>query len=495
MRNVLWIMTDQHRADCLGCMGHPAVQTPNLDRLAAEGMAFDQAFCQSPVCMASRAALLTGRSPQALGVRGMDLLRPWETTTAEVLRRAGYHTGAFGKLHLTPELYTRDVLGSDVPVLDWRRFADAAALPALELPPEKEQYGFCEHLGCDDACQGRFHEWLRRRGEEPRPRPERLCAEGPADLYVSPYSAELDPSAFIAERTADFIRRRAGGGPWMAFCSFIAPHHPFAAPAEQLARYDPDALPLPAAKGGVDLDGLPERLQAAIGETDRLPEAVLRRIVQHYLAAISQVDDGVGRLLQTLEETGQGDETIVLFVADHGEFLGNHGLLRKPSFQYDETLRVPLLLRLPEGPRNRRVAGLVECIDLHPTLLGLLGVECNPGVQGRDWSDCLRREALEAIGHEAVHAEMHEMSPQTHGTPRGAFAAVQTLRTRTRKLCLYPTLGAEVGQLFDLANDPDESVNRYHDPAWRAEREALTHALVQRLHRNADPLPLRLTQW
>lgn len=117
--NVLWIMTDQHRADCLGCMGHPLIRTPNLDRLAGAGVVFDNAFCQSPVCMASRASLFTGRYPQAIRVRGMGILPPLETTFPETLKRAGYLTAAFGKVHLTPEQYTRSRLGSDVPILDW----------------------------------------------------------------------------------------------------------------------------------------------------------------------------------------------------------------------------------------------------------------------------------------------------------------------------------------------------------------------------------------
>jgi len=140
-------MTDQHRADCLGCMGHPAIQTPHLDRIGTEGIVFENAFCQSPVCMASRAALFTGRYPEAVRVRGMGVLPPWETTFPEVLKRSGYRTGAFGKVHLTPERYTRDQLGSDVPILDWRRFADDAELPPFLDDLSKRDYGFDVHIG------------------------------------------------------------------------------------------------------------------------------------------------------------------------------------------------------------------------------------------------------------------------------------------------------------------------------------------------------------
>jgi len=137
--NVLWIMTDQHRADALGCTGG-AVLTPHLDRLAASGVLFENAFCQTPACMASRASGFTGRYPAAVRVRGMGILPPRETTTPEVFRRNGYRTGTFGKVHLTPEQYTLHVLGRDVPTLDLSLFAEAACLDPLPDDPLKKNY-------------------------------------------------------------------------------------------------------------------------------------------------------------------------------------------------------------------------------------------------------------------------------------------------------------------------------------------------------------------
>ena len=491
--NVLWIMTDQHRADCLGFMGHPAIQTPNLDRMAAEGIVFESAFCQSPVCMASRAALFTGRYPATVRVRGMGILPPQETTFPEVLKRHGYRTGAFGKVHLTPELYVLNQLRSEVPILDWRRFVEPAKLTPIVEDPCKEDYGFDVHVGCDDACQGNFREWLRRHAPEMLPRKPAIPSDGgPSDLYVSPYPSEYHQSTYIAAQAADFIRSAKDGQPWFAFCSFVAPHHPFEAPADQIARYALDSVPLPEHKGGVQEKFIPAPVSTAIGEADRFPSAVRRRIVQHYLASISLIDDCVGRLLDVLRERNCLDNTMVVFVADHGEFLGNHGLLRKPSLHYDETLRVPLLLRVP-GLSARRVAGLVELVDLHPTLLGLLGVQVNPGVQGLDWSNQLRDGA--AIGRDDVYADMFDLNPMVFGQLTGPYAACQTLRTPEWKLSVYPTAGKEFGQLFDLRNDPQESRNRYHDRNCSNVREELLWELVSRCHRQADPLPLVLTQY
>jgi len=492
-KNVLWIMTDQHRADCLGFMGHPVAQTPHLDRLAAEGVVFERAFCQSPVCMASRAALMTGRYPAAVRVRGMGVLPPQETTLPEWLRRNGYSTGAFGKVHLTPEQYTRDQLGSRVPVLDWRQFAGPAHLAPIADDPYKTDYGFQVHVGCDDAGQGHFKAWLRREAPHLADlRPEPWSPDGPGDLVVSPYPSEFHPTTYVASQAEQFIRSQSGDAPWLAFCSFIHPHHPFSPPADQIARYDGADIPLPERKGGVEARLIPPLPATAIGEIDRYSTGLQRRIVLHYLATISLIDDGVGRLVQALRDTGRMDDTVILFVADHGEFLGNHGLLRKPSLHYDETLRAPMLLRCP-GLERRRVDGLVELVDLYPTLLGLLGIETNAGVQGIDWSAELRDGR--DVGRDEIHSDMYDLAPVVFGKTHGAYAACQTLRTHHWKLNVFPDDGPQYGMLFHLAEDPDESRNLYDDPGCAAVREELLWRLVSRLHKQVDPLPLRLTQY
>ncbi|MCG2660456.1 MAG: sulfatase-like hydrolase/transferase [Kiritimatiellae bacterium] len=488
-------MTDQYRADCLGYRGHPVVKTPHLDSLAATGVVFENAFCQSPACMASRASLFTGRYPTTVRVRGMGVLPPVETTFPEVLRRRGYRTGAFGKVHLTPEQYTLNELHEDTPTLDWRRFAKDAGIPPIPDDPFKDNYGFETYVGCEDVLLGKFRSWLKKKNPAlAKKKSERLCKDGPGDLFVSPYPSEFHPSTFIAEQAAEYIKTRSGeSSPWFTFCSFIAPHHPFEAPLDQLERYDIESIPLPSLKGGVEPAFIPAPASLAIGEMDQYPNEVKRLIVLHYLASISLIDDGVGLLLSALEQSGQLDNTMIVFTSDHGEFLGNHGLLRKPSLHYDETLRVPLLIRLPEGRSGgRRVSGLVELTDVHPTLLGLLGLPVNNGVQGIDWST--RLQTGEGIGRADVYADMFDLTPRFVKLS-GPYMAVQTLRTDHWKLNIYPTAGRQYGQLFDLQNDPDESQNRYADAKFRDIREELLWRLASRMHENTDPLPFWLTQF
>ncbi len=495
--NILWIMTDQQRADSLGCLGNPLAETPNLDRLAAQGIVFGNTFCQSPVCMASRAVAFTGRYPGAIPVRGMGILPPDEVTTPEVLQRQGYATGAFGKVHLTPERYTREVLKSEVPILDWRRFAEPARIRPIPDDPCKRNYGFQEHVGCEDCLRGEHKAWLREVAPSLLEAPRQPVAGGPGDLYVSPFPAEYHESAFITRKTLDFIARQPANNPWFAFCSFIAPHHPFEAPREYIDLFDPAQFDIPDGTPESEQLLLPDRVRKAWHDMDHWTEDGKRQVMRHYAAAIRLIDDSVGKLIDALQRNGQLDHTIVVFTADHGEFACRRGLVRKPSLHYDDTLRVPLILRLPGAQgAGRRVDGLVELADLHPTLLGLAGIPLNPGVQGRDWSEALRRH--NPIGRDDIYSDMYD-DPVDESrcllVSGGPYMAVQTLRTPEWKLNLYPTTGPRFGQLFHLAEDPGECVNRYDDPACRTVREELLWQLNRRRFEQADPLPYVLSQW
>ncbi len=495
--NVLWIMTDQQRADSLGCMGNSIARTPNIDRLAEEGVLFRKAFCQSPVCMASRAVALTGRYPSAIPVRGMGLLPPDEVTTAEVLQRNGYSTGAFGKLHLTPELYTGEVLGSDTPILDWKVYADDAKIRPIPHDPFKENYGFQTHVGCDDALRGEHRRWLERVRPELLDAGKKRVEGGPGDLYISPYPPEYHESTFIATMTSDYIKKQAGEkNPWFAFCSFIAPHHPFEAPEEHINRFSTDMFDIPQTAEDSERMLVPEKARAAWDHMDGWSDEAKKKIIQHYYASVSLIDDCVGRLIDTLASTGYLDNTIIIYTSDHGEFLCNRGLLRKPSMLYDDTLNVPLIIKRPKNSQGQRIDGLVELADLHPTLLGLAGLDINPGVQGIDWSQCIGHTTK--VGRESIFAEMYDdpVDKEKCMIVRGGpYMAVQTIRTEKWKLSIYPTAGQEFGQLFDLDNDPGETTNLYADPSCRGKREELLWHLNARRFEQVDPLPYILSQW
>ncbi len=517
--NVLLILCDQLQAKCLGFMGHPVVQTPHLDRLAGESVVFDNAFVQVPVSLGSRSCILTGRYPEANGARSMSFLGPQERTLAEDLLRGGFDTALFGKLHLTPQLYTGETFKTREPVSDWRRFKEAAHLLDMVDDPARRHYGFAERVECEDSLQGSYEAWVRERMDRPKSyrdgeagmkkhragaalvaegrRPPSLFPGQPhAGVYVSPVPSELHHSSFIADQTEAFIRRRdADSKPWFAFCSFLHPHHPFDAPQDQIDRYSPGDITLPPTNGEPSADEVPSRIAGAIGQFAKVCAEAQRMLIHHYYASISLIDDCIGRLRAALEETGQLENTIIAFGADHGEMLGSHGLLTKPTYLYDELIRVPLFIRVPRNhaagnTTPRRIDGMVEMVDLYPTLLGLLDRPIHPGVQGINWTGPLL--GGEAFGRQEIHCE-------SFGTPFDMpgihTCKAQCLRTAKWKLNVYIESSHEHGQLFDLVNDPNESTNLYHDASHRDIREELMWRLLRKKNAQADPLPIRLSQW
>lgn len=500
--NVLWIMTDQLQADCLGFMGNAVVQTPHLDELAAQSFVFERAYVQTPVCMGSRGSIMTGRYPAACGAKGMGILPPQEITIAETLKRQNYRTGMFGKLHLTPQQYTKQHLGSDVPINDWRVFKDAAKLPDVVDDPCKENYGFDELIDCDDSNRGVYYKWLKEQtgyDEKYRAGVELIAAgKRPEsnfdlkDIFVSPLPSSLHHSSFIGGQADAFIRHNKDTPNWFAWCSFIHPHHPFEAPQDQIDRYPLADIPLPSkAKGKPCPDDFPANAACAIDEFLELPEAAQRTLIQHYYASISLIDDNVGKLISTLKETGQWENTIIIFASDHGEFAGERGLMRKPSLHYEELIRVPLFIRVPgQESKARRINGMVEMVDVYPTLMGLLDMEIHAGVQGKDWSRALL--SGEDLGCEEIHCESY--GPLVEDNLIG-YAKVQTLHTEKWKLSIYPEGDPEHGLFFDMENDPLETTNLYRDPRYQQQREEMLWRLVRRKFQETDPLPIRLSQW
>lgn len=492
--NILWIMADQLRADCVGFMGNKIVQTPNLDTLASEGIVFTNAFCQSPACMASRASLFTGRYPSTIKVRGMGILQPSETTLPEWLRRNGYHTALAGKLHFTPEQYTRDYLHSDIPIIDWRKFSKEANICDIVCDVFKENYGFEKYIGCEDILTGNFQNWLKNNHPTLlRKKIEPFSEEGPRDLFISPYPSEAHHTTFIAKQAENFIREWKNENPWFVLCSFIAPHHPFEAPLDQIERYNEEEIFMPEDKGGVDERFIPVPAKHAIGEIKKHSEKIQKRIILHYLASISLIDDCVGILIEALKNTSQYENTLIVFCSDHGEFIGNHTLLRKPSIHYDELIRVPLLIRLPGSAcAGRYFNELVELVDVYPTILGFLGIKGNPGIQGIDLSHQIISGRDEA--RQDIYSEMYDIKP-LFTQPFGPYMSVITLRTKKWKLNIYPTAGIEYGQLFNLEEDPDESRNLYADLSLKSIKEEMLWNLTGRMHLMVDPIPFWLSQY
>jgi arylsulfatase A-like enzyme len=501
-------MADQFRADALGCFGNPIVRTPNLDRLAAGGVGFENAFVQSPVCMASRAAIHTGRYPRTCRVPSMGLLPPDEVTLAETLKRHGYATGTFGKLHLTPmgtQWLDRHQAHEDDDALSFLEPTGLTAphWRAVARDPCKRNFGFDVAVGVGDMLWGHYFDWLGRVAPEhvphaaseswgigrggfkfgDSPPATRLFPEHVRDFFDSHLPAEVHPSQFIVDQARAFVRANRDR-PFFVHCSFVDPHHPFNAPIPYNRAYAPGEMPLPAPLDAAACfpPDLPPPVARSVARGRTFPPELWQWMLANYYGMVSHVDHCAGALLDEIRSQGLWEDTVVVFIADHGEYAGDHHLLYKGSLHFDSLMRVPMIVA--HGNRaqaGRRVRALVQEIDVYPTIMGLLGLPIHAGVQGKDLSAVVLGGSED--GYEVVTCELDTLPDATYQTS-------QTVRTAEWKLEVFPLAGT--GMLFDIKNDPGETRNLYRDPAHARVRDALTFDLLRHLCQSKDPLPIRL---
>jgi len=533
--NVLLIMTDQQRADTLSLRpagaphsgysgaGNPIIQTPNLDRLASEGTRCTRAYVQNPICMPSRSTLFTGRYPRSHRVWTNGVPLPTdEITISHMLGAAGYRTASFGKLHFTPTGASPG-LGRYESSQMWRDPAYAEEMASWHGP----YYGL-EHveLAIGHNVPGGHHgAWLRREHPDVLPLFNKDAAlkpdSGAHGSWKSAAPVELHSSTWVADRTIAYLRDQITGDagssgysgdandggdarpeshtPFFAVCSFPDPHHPFAPPAPWSEMYDPAAMRLPVRRHG-ELDDLPPHFaEHARGAWNRqgpkspdypdgLPDEHLREIIAHYYAMISLVDHNVGRVLDALDTLGLAENTLVIFTSDHGELLGDHGLLLKGPFLYEGLVRIPMLWRLPGRiPAGTVLDAPVGHVDVAPTVLNLLGLETPLGVQGQS--------LVPAIAPDTGSApDVTALRPWVLTEYRKGFSpdlSLKQLHTGRHKLTYYGH--DNFGEFFDLHEDPDELHNRFADPAYADVRRTLERQLLDALITTEDPLPPQIS--
>ena len=423
--SVLFIVTDQHHASALGAAGNADIRTPHLDRLAHEGVIFDRAFCNTPQCRPSRYTMWTGEYARTHG------LAPERTTVAELLQEAGYRTASIGKHHMRRERMGRRH-GFDETV-DMREYA--RNLTELEEEAESTYDAF---------TRARKDDVLARALEDPEP---------------------THPTTFWTDETVRRLRS-VEDQPFFLWVSYYGPHHPYTPSANWLERYTAEDLQLPTSHASeVDPD-IPVPVRR---EKHAFTPEHTREVLAHYYAWISQIDAGIGRLLETLDELGLAERTLVVFTSDHGDMAARHRMWTKGQLGYDDTLRVPLILRLPGVlPSGRREAGLVGLVDLMPTILELTGVPPAGALPGRSLLPLLRDGSTP--WRETLFAELGEASGEH----------VLVAREADTKYVAYRS-GREVTheQLFDLRGDPDELVNLAGRPEQSATLERLRDALAR----------------
>jgi arylsulfatase A-like enzyme len=412
--NVVVVLCDQLRAAATGCHGNDQVATPTLDRMAAAGTLFERAYTSNPVCSPARGTLLTGCHAHVHSVVGNKLRLPEQPTVATELRDAGYRTAYVGKWHL-----------------------DGESAPGY-IPPERRQ-GFDFWRGFN-----RGHEHLRG---HPHPNPD-----GSVD-WKEGYQPAVQTDLFC-----EFVAEHCDGDadrPFFGLLSWGPPHTPFEAPEEYAEMYDPEELDL----------------RENVPESEDTPE--LREDLAEYYAMVTSLDDQMERLLDTLDEEGIAEETLVVFTSDHGEMLGSHGHQRK-NYPHEESVHVPLIARQPGTvPVGERIDELVSFADLMPTVLSWCDVDVPERVQGEDVAPLLRGE--DAAPHpEGVYIQGQVPYDETW----------RAVRTEDAMLAIDRGLGTQF--LFDTDADPYQTENLVGREE-AADREAdLRETLVEMLYRYDD---------
>ena len=430
--NILLIMSDEHDPAVTCCYGHPLVQTPNLDRLAAGGVLFENAYCNNPICVPSRMSFLTGKYASDVNVFDNGLPLASEVPTfAHYLEASGYETSLCGRMHM---------VGPD------------------------RLHGFGRRL-LDDMS-----EWVQF-GQGPLRTPEARrasnshvteCGPGP------PRWLEYDRTATdLSER---FLRNKAQNQaerPWCLVASFMYPHFPLYAPQEYLDLYPAHRIDLP------DLgDELLENQHPAIRQLryffhndHPLPEELTRTALASYFALVTLTDEHIGRLLAVVDSSSLKENTVVIYVSDHGEMAGQHGIWQKQCF-YESSVRVPLIVAGPQLVAGARVSANVSLVDIMPTLLDMAGTPIPEGLRGRSLLPSLRGDP---IHDDLVVAEYHA---------QGMLSAGYMAKKGNLKYNYYVDLPP---QLFNLAADPNEFVNLAGHPSWAAVQSNLHQELLAKL--------------
>ena len=441
--NVLLIMTDQHRKDAIGVYGNSVIKTPNLDTLATDGVRFENCYVQHAACMPSRACIFTGRYPMAHRVRSNGVpLQKSEITLAHIFAQNGYQTGGAGKFHFIPHYPYR------------------SPLPMMETHPEP-YYGFQEfHLG-EDGRSGEHWIWIQRNHPDYHKKPDHQI---PLELHNSFWSAS---------HTIDFIRKCAKKNePFFAFCSFVDPHHSYNPPSPYREMYREEDMPEPVRKPH-EFDDKPPHLLARSKQLEGVSKKVAYNRTQYY-GEVTFIDDSIGRILKTLDELKIRDNTLIVFISDHGDMLGDHWLYFK-GLAYPQSANVPLIFNWPGHLKSGKVVnGIIQEIDVFPTITELVGIENPPGVQGRSQAPILTSDSNNT-GYEYAYIE-HASSHYS-------------LRSLKWRFTYYP--GENYGELYDLEKDPHEFTNLWNETKMENLKTKLTRKLLDRIVETRDPLPIR----
>ena len=439
--NILWYCTDQQRFDTIGALGNPYVKTPVVDQLVRSGVAFTHAYCQSPICTPSRSSFMTGLYPSRVHNtrNGNESFPSYPPVITKLISDSGYYCGLIGKFHL--------------------QSAGRRTEPRID---DGFDYWRFSHAPRDDWQEGHHYaDWVRDQGGD-------LDAMRASEDRVLP---ELHQTTWASECAIEFIQQQQADRPWLLNVNIYDPHPPFIPPKTYAAKFDAAKMPGPHFKVS-DLDQQARLSAIDFQDEIRSPEEHKARQCQaNYYAMIAQIDDQFARILQCLDQTGQRDETVVIFTSDHGESLGDHGLMFKGCRFYEGLVRVPLIFSWPERfTADSQSDALVELLDLTATLLDLCDVDQPHYMQGRSLIPILTGDQSPEHHRDFVRSEYFDALDPEFTNGRGTFATMY--RDRRYKLCMYHD--QNLGEMYDLLDDPWE-----HNDLWFSpEHEATKHRMI-----------------
>lgn len=482
-RNLIFIFTDQQRADTLGCYGSQLGATPNLDQLATESVVFENAYVTQPTCTPSRASIMTGLYPHNHGATRNNVPLQRETKTIAEMVSPDYHCAYFGKWHLGDEIVAQH--GFD----QWASIED----------------NYRDHYSDTSDLQqfSDYHHYLIEQGYEPDM--EAVGAPVFSRLMTAALPEQHTKARFLGRHAAEFLRsyeqQHGDDQPFILYVGFLEPHPPYISPLSD--QYPPDHLPTnetfykqPATNAAlVNRLRAQNYMQAGFrNDQDLTDPNGGRSIASHYIGNVDLVDRAVGDILDALSEAGLDSETMVVFSSDHGEMLGNHGMFAK-FVMYEGSVRVPLLVKVPWlANAIGRIDGRISQVDLVPTLLGLLEQPAADDLDGVNRAAVVGEPQpltddvfIEWNGPNGRPGKLFE-----GGVPLTKWAAVQgawrtIISADGWKLALSRHDRCE---LYDLNDDPHEQHNLFDDPAHLPRIIEMTSRVRQWQIRTGDDEPL-----
>jgi arylsulfatase A-like enzyme len=446
--NVLLLMTDQHRFDVLGCMGNEVIETPNLDRIAAEGTVFDSAYSSCPSCIPARAKLITGMNQWETGLLGMGQgQKPMGTnfkhTLPGELAKDGYYCKGVGKMHFHPQ---RSLNGFHHIELD-----ESLRRQDPDFISDYERW-FNDHKDGDYGMNdGRdFNGW------EGKP------------YHNPPF---LHPNFWTVNQSIDFINDRDPSMPFFLKTSFARPHSPYDAIPDYFEKYDKKKLPEALVGKWADIHDDPETAKCSNAWHGIKSAEEIHNARAGYYGNVEHIDHEIGKLLDFMEKQGILDDTMIIFTSDHGDMLGDHNMWRK-TYAYEGSAHIPMIVRLPKdlqkGIAARNDKPVMLC-DVMPTILEALGVDIPDTVDGLSMLPLIQQK--DCAWRDYVHGE--------HCTCYSTDEEMQYLTDGKIKYIWFPRTGRE--QLFDLEKDPYELNDLTDNKEYANILEGLRTRLVKEL--------------